>query len=259
MSAKSVRATPCVPVALVPLQQAADGEEAEHHRHEREDAEPDHRLEIAESRQPDVAEEVRLLEPVERLARRAQEQLDARSASSRSARAHANRPPLTAVVRSCASAEARSLARVPREAGLGHERRCRRARRASVIAPPAITRGAQRGRPERDRAGRARRTSPRRRPGRRAGRSAPTFSAPTSSVIQASSAPLVNVYESPRAPRARSRARARRRRRPAARSSPSRGSRSTSESRRPYVSATTPVGISKRNTAASIAVPMRTS
>ena len=51
--------------ALKAALQCPDGEVAEQHRDRREPAEPDDHVEVADGRQPDVADEVRLPEPVE--------------------------------------------------------------------------------------------------------------------------------------------------------------------------------------------------
>ena len=59
------------------LDQAADRGDVEHHPRQPEDPEPDNRVELADGREPDVPQEVSFLQAVERLARHAEEELDA--------------------------------------------------------------------------------------------------------------------------------------------------------------------------------------
>src|SRR5947207_2096859 len=63
--------------ALEPADQPPERDVPEDHPDEPEDPEPDHRVEVADGGQADVAQEMRLLQPVESLAGHAHEELDA--------------------------------------------------------------------------------------------------------------------------------------------------------------------------------------
>ena len=78
-------------------------------------------------------------------------------------------------------------------------------------------------------------------------------------MIHASYAPLVNVYERPQNAHRAMISQGAETRPTAIQATPIPMKPMISESLRPYMSATTPVGISKRKTAASIAVPISTS